>query len=58
MSIGNCDCCNRHDIPVSHGADIYGNDVTACFICCGDDDPDPYGEIDDAIEAATIREAA
>lgn len=45
--IGSCDCCDRQHVPVSKfnatGAYPEGN---ACFICRGDTDPDPYGELE------------
>lgn len=42
MSIGNCDCCPRINVP---GAVINcPGEPFACFICQGDTDPDPYGE--------------
>jgi hypothetical protein len=47
MSIGTCDCCDRSDVPVAHLTDTTGGDVTACFLCQGDTDPDPYGERED-----------
>jgi hypothetical protein len=46
MSIGNCDCCDRRNVPVSHLTETYCGDVTACFLCQGDTDPDPYGEVE------------
>lgn len=45
MSIGSCDCCDRQNVPVAHLTETYCGDVTACYICQGDDDPDPYGEV-------------
>ena len=47
MPIGNCDNCQRENVPVSHFNLSYCGDTTACFLCCGDDNPDPYGELDD-----------
>jgi hypothetical protein len=44
MPIGNCDCCNRREVPVDFGCDVHGNDVTACYLCKGETDPDPFGE--------------
>ncbi len=46
MAIGNCDCCDRCDVPVSHLTGTYCGDVTACYLCQGDDDADPYGEME------------
>jgi hypothetical protein len=43
MAIGNCDCCDRLNVPGSV-VDCPGEPF-ACFICQGDI-PDPYGEID------------
>ena len=45
MAIGNCDCCDRRNVPVSSGYYDPVGDTTACFICQGETDPDPYGEI-------------
>lgn len=45
MAIGNCDCCDRENVPVANLV-AYGIDTTACFICQGDDDADPYGELE------------
>ena len=42
MPIGNCDNCQRENVPVSHFNLSYCGDTTACFLCCGDDNPDPY----------------
>ena len=41
--IGNCDCCDRKDIPVSSFFYDPVGDTTACFICQGDE-PE-YGEM-------------
>lgn len=41
--IGNCDCCDRENVPVVN-VNTDGEPV-ACFICQGDSDPDPYGEV-------------
>lgn len=38
--IGNCDCCDRTNVPVAK-ANVPGEPL-ACFICRGEDDPDPY----------------
>lgn len=45
MALGNCDNCDRQNVPVSSGQ-FCGCDTTQCFICQGDSDPDPYGEIE------------
>lgn len=45
--IGSCDCCDRQNVPVSNLV-AYGIDTTACFICRGGDEVDPYGELDEA----------
>lgn len=45
--IGNCDNCDRINVPVSNGQ-FCGCDTTQCFICQGETDPDPYGEMDEA----------
>lgn len=50
MAIGTCDNCGKQSVPVKHfGVDYeagIGCDTTQCFICQGDSDPDPYGEIE------------
>jgi hypothetical protein len=44
MSIGDCDCCPRTNVP---GSVINcPGEPFACHICQGDDDPDPYGEME------------
>lgn len=43
MAIGNCDCCDRRDVPGSV-VNVPGEPF-ACFTCQGDPEPDPYGEI-------------
>jgi hypothetical protein len=44
--IGSCDCCDRQQVPVSHfNATAAYPEGAACFICQGDTDPDPYGEL-------------
>lgn len=48
MSIGACDICNRQSVPVTHfwpDANNTGIETTACYLCIGDDDADPYGEL-------------
>jgi hypothetical protein len=45
--IGCCDCCDRQNVPVSHfNATAAYPEGVACFICQGDTDPDPYGELE------------
>ena len=46
MPIGTCDACQREKVPVSHFNISYCGDTTACFLCQGDDNPDPYGELE------------
>lgn len=55
--IGNCDCCNRENVPVGrfNATSAYPEGV-ACFICRGDDDPDPFGELDNPPGLSGIRE--
>ena len=43
MAIGNCDCCDRTNVPGS--VVNCPGEPFACFICQGDI-PDPYGEIE------------
>lgn len=45
MTIGSCDCCDRTNVPISRG-EVTGIETYACFICQGDTDPDPYGEME------------
>lgn len=45
MAIGTCDNCSRENVPVSHLEGTYCGDTTQCFLCQGDSDPDPYGEL-------------
>lgn len=40
--IGNCDACDRKNVPVSK-VNAPGEPI-ACFICQGDSDPDPFWE--------------
>lgn len=42
MAIGNCDCCDRRNVP-GHVVNCHGEPF-ACYICQGDDDADPYSE--------------
>lgn len=48
--IGDCDCCNRQDVPRGHfnAGGRGGVETFACYICQGDTDPDPYGELEPA----------
>ena len=46
MTIGTCDNCSRENVPVSHLEGTYCGDTTQCFLCQGDGDEDPYGEIE------------
>jgi hypothetical protein len=53
--IGNCDCCDRQNVPVRHfdaGATNAQCETTACFICQGETEIDPYGEMDDRKEVS------
>lgn len=43
--IGNCDACDRQNVPVSK-VNVPG-EPTACFLCQGDSNPDPYCETAD-----------
>jgi hypothetical protein len=47
--IGTCDNCSRENVPVSHLTDTYCGDTTQCYLCQGDTDPDPYGEIEERV---------
>lgn len=53
--IGACDCCDRQHVPVSHfRADQTSAqcETTACYLCQGETDADPYGELYDEAMAA------
>ncbi len=56
--IGSCDCCARRDVPVRNRETIHG-DCTACFICSGWDEIDPFDELeaDDRQFGGSIRMA-
>ncbi len=44
--IGSCDLCDRQNVPVSHFDECFAHpEAHACFICQGDSDPDPYGDL-------------
>lgn len=43
--IGSCDNCDRQNVPVSHGF-ACGMETTQCYICQGEVDPDPHGEME------------
>lgn len=47
--IGSCDCCDRQNVPISNfRADQTSAqcETAACYLCQGDTDPDPYGELE------------
>ncbi len=45
MSIGNCDCCDRTNVAGS--VVNCPGEPFACYLCRGgDDDADPYGEME------------
>lgn len=47
MTIANCDCCDRQAVPVSHFSATFAHpEALCCFVCQGEDDPDPYGEME------------
>lgn len=47
MAIGSCDLCDRQNVPVSHFDATFAHpEASACFLCQGEDDPDPYGELE------------
>jgi hypothetical protein len=46
--IGNCDACDRQNVPVSNCRSSSGESVQ-CFLCQGDSNPDPYGELPGAV---------
>lgn len=44
--IGACDICDRQNVPVSRfRATAAYPETSACFLCQGEEDPDPYGEL-------------
>lgn len=45
--IAACDICDRQNVPVAnfHPTALYP-ETSACFLCQGEDDPDPYGELE------------
>jgi len=44
--ISNCDCCDRQNVPVSHFNPTAAHpEGYACYLCQGEADPDPYGEL-------------
>jgi DnaJ-class molecular chaperone len=45
MAIGNCDCCDRINVPGS--VVTCPGEPFACFICQGDDEVDPYCEMEE-----------
>lgn len=46
--IGACDCCSRQEVPLSHfNVDGEGGpEAFVCYLCQGENDPDPYGELE------------
>ena len=53
VMIGNCDNCDRTNVPVSNGQ-FCGCDTTQCYVCQGDV-LDPYGELEDLAEIQIER---
>ncbi len=43
---GTCDCCERENVPLGHGY-VTGIETYYCYLCAGESDPDPYGELED-----------
>lgn len=53
--IGACDCCDRQHVPVSNfRADQTSAqcETTACYLCQGETNADPYDELFDEAMAA------
>jgi hypothetical protein len=50
MIIGTCECCDRTGVPLSRINQVFGIETFACYVCLGDTDPDPYGELVQAQE--------
>lgn len=46
--IGTCECCDRQNVPVSHIDIVFGIEAFACYLCQGEADPDPYGELENS----------
>ena len=44
--IGCCDSCDRENVPVVLVCSTMGEALT-CYLCQGEDNPDPYGELVD-----------
>ena len=47
--IGSCDCCDRQHVPVSQFRADQNSaqcETVACYRCQGEDDADPYGELE------------
>lgn len=58
--IGNCDCCERQNVALSFSRACQNNvgiDTYACYLCQGNTDPDPFGELDTG-EPETLVEFA
>jgi len=53
--IGECDNCHRRNVPVHSSSSAFG-DTTQCYLCRGDTDPDPYGEMKEMTEAFDMVE--
>lgn len=46
--IGSCEICDRQNVPVSHYNECYAHpEVDVCFLCQGQDDPDPHSEMEE-----------
>jgi hypothetical protein len=55
MAIGACDICDRQNVPVSHfNATAAHPETSACFLCQGEDDTDPYGELEPTLSKENI----
>jgi hypothetical protein len=45
MTIGTCDNCDRHNVPVRSMTGTYVGDTTQCYLCTGWNESDPFGEL-------------
>lgn len=56
--IGSCDICDRQNVPVSYFSpeqSAAGCDTSACYLCQGEEDADPFSELDEEPVAQAIN---
>lgn len=57
MAIGACDICDRQNVPVSpFGATAAHPETSAFFLCQGENNPDPYGELEEELPPSPLTE--